>query len=305
MGKEHEIFHGKVHRTLNLGQAGAILACGLSNDDKLAASCSTNKKVLLWDVESGRCTGSLDGHKADVSACSFSANLLATGSLDGMIFLWKFKEGKRTSRINVHAGAIHACVISPDGRFLASASEDKTARVYTIRGGDGEFIQGPQCKELLGHTDGINDISFSYDSCAIVTASTDGSIKIWDTETGECLVMLSEEGQKVIDARFSSDGRYIVTMTNNFISVWNISKKKKIWSIEEDKGLQSLSCHPSENIFIVVSMDGTIAGYDITNKTGIFKKGSDHTGPVLACEFSQSGNMAVTGGVDGKVLVWQ
>ena len=88
----------------------------------------------------------------------------------------------------VHSGAINSCVISPDGKHLASASEDRTIRIFMIRGGDGEFIHGPDNKELIGHTDSVNDIDFSADSAALVSGSSDGTIMIWDIATGKLIV---------------------------------------------------------------------------------------------------------------------
>ena len=57
-----------------------------------------------------------------------------------------------------------------------------------IRGGDGEFIHGPDNKELIGHTDSVNDIDFSADSAALVSGSSDGTIMIWDIATGKLIV---------------------------------------------------------------------------------------------------------------------
>ena len=101
MGKDElDTFQAKVYKRLDLGQPGAILACGLTHDNTIAASCSTNNKVLLWEVLSGRCIGALDGHQSEVTSCSFGADLLVTGSRDGVIMLWKYKDMKRCSKIS-------------------------------------------------------------------------------------------------------------------------------------------------------------------------------------------------------------
>lgn len=300
----------RVHRALYLGVPGAILSCGLTHNASLAASCSSNNKVLLWDVNAGRCVGSLDGHTADVTSCSFGKELLASGSRDGSIFLWKYKVLKRASQIKVHSAAINTCAISPDCQFLASGSEDKTIRIFKIRGGDGEFIQGPANKELRGHKDGVTDVNFSADSAALVSASADGSIKIWDTVTGELLIdfegEVSDGGKvdRILKARFSSDCNHIVSLTRKCVKVWNVGKRKVSWEIKDEQGFQSIACHPTENTFIAVFMDGSIATYSINGKSELSKKPSDHRGPILSCGFAANGEMAITGGIDGKVLVW-
>jgi len=307
MGRgENSNFQAKIFRKLDLGTSGTLLGCALSPDDNIAASCTQDNKVILWDVSSGSCVGTLEGHQAEVTSCSFGNELLVTGSKDGTILVWKYRELRRTSRISVHSGPIHACVISPNGQFLATASEDKTARIYTIREGSGEFIQGPQCKLLSGHIGSVNSIAFSTDSQAMVTASNDATVRIWDTGSGELLATLEGSKGKVLYANFKSDGRQVISMTRQCVSVWSISKRQIAWEIEDKdgRGFQSLSCHPQLPMFLLVGMDGTLCGYNLANKTQLFQRSADHKGPVLTCKFSASGMRAVTGGIDGKMLVW-
>ena len=87
-------------KSLHLGLPGAILSCGLTHNASLAASCSSNQKILLWDISGGKCVGSLDGHKNDVTSCSFGKELLASGARDGVLFLWKYRQLKRASTIS-------------------------------------------------------------------------------------------------------------------------------------------------------------------------------------------------------------
>lgn len=306
MGKGDNIsFQAKIVRKLE-GTVGSILGTGVSPDDKIAASCSSDNKIFIWDINAGEQIGTLEGHNAEVTSCSFSDELLASGSRDGIIMLWKYRALKRTSKIAVHSAAIHNVIISPNGQFLASASEDGSGRIFGIRSGDGEFIQGPQSRILEGHTGSVNDIAFSSDSQAVVTCSNDGHCKIWDTVTGECLVTLEGHGGKVLHCGFKRDGRQIVAMTRMCVSVWSISKQQVAWEIEdkEGKGFQTLACHPVSSMFVLVGMDGTICGYSMSSKSQIFQTPTGHSGAVLSCQFSTSGQRAVTGGIDGKLLVW-
>jgi len=308
MGKGEAItFQAKVSKKLDTGSEGvAILGCAVSPDDSTAASCSSDNKILIWDLESGACSGSLVGHTAEVTSCSFGDDILASGSKDGTIILWKYKEMQRASRIVVHGGAVHNVVISPNSNFLASCSEDGTARIFAIQQGSGEYIQGLQSRILEGHADSVNDIAFSADSQAVVTCSSDGHCKIWDTVSGECLVTLEGHGGKILRCGFKRDGRQIVTMTRMCVSIWSISKRQVAWEIEdkEGNGFQTLCLHPTSSMFLLVGMDGTICGYSMSTKSQVVQSASGHHGPVLTCQFSGSGQKAITGGIDGKILIW-
>ena len=92
-------FRGRFFRRLELGIPGAILSTASSRDDSTIATCSTDSKVLLWDLSSGKRINCLQGHTAEVTSCSFGDDLLATGARDGIVILWKHKTGKRVSRI--------------------------------------------------------------------------------------------------------------------------------------------------------------------------------------------------------------
>lgn len=317
MGKQQETitFKAKLAKKIETGVGGAVLGCAVSPDDSIAASCSADNKILLWDIETGGCIGTLEGHTAEVTACSFGNDLLASGDKNGTIILWKYKEQKRASRIVVHQDRINNVVISPNSNFLASCSEDGTGRVFAIQGGEGEFIQGLQSRILEGHTAAVNDIAFSADSQAVVTCSNDGHSKIYDTVTGECLITLEGHGGKILKCGFKRDGRQIVTMTRMCVSIWSISKRQVAWEIEdkEGNGFQTLCMHPTSSMFLLVGMDGTICGYSMSTKSQVCQaksasihsySSSGHNGPVMQCQFSGSGQRAITGGIDGKILIW-
>ena len=116
-------------KSLHLGLPGAILSCGLTYNARLAASCSSNQKILLWDINGGKCVGSLDGHKNDVTSCSFGKELLASGSRDGVLFLWKYRQLKRVSAIS-KCKTIHT-LLYISNRFIGNYPKN-TSRVFYV-----------------------------------------------------------------------------------------------------------------------------------------------------------------------------
>lgn len=55
---------------------------------------------------------------------------------------------------------------------------------------------------------------------------------------GEKLMDLCSDDGEIISSRFSSDGKYVIAMTKQCVKIWNISKQKVSWSIEDNKGFQ-------------------------------------------------------------------
>eukprot|EP00112_Aurelia_sp_Birch-Aquarium-sp1_P006529 Seg172.2 transcript_id=Seg172.2/GoldUCD/mRNA.D3Y31 product="putative serine/threonine-protein kinase PkwA" protein_id=Seg172.2/GoldUCD/D3Y31 len=299
-------FRGRLFRRLELGSPGAILSTAASSDDSTIATCSTDTKVLLWDLSSGKRVNCLQGHTAEVTTCCFGDDLLATGSRDGVVILWKYQTGKRVSRISFHQGAVQSTSISQDGQLLGSAGDDGQAIVYRIRSGEGEFISGPENRQIKGHTDAVNDISFSPDSCNFVTCSSDGTIQLWDCETGKNRAKIQTKYGKLISTKFTPNGKRVATLSSNYLSVWDLTTGKVEWEVEDEDGrnYQALAVHPFQDLITLVGMDSSLTHQSLHEHDRNIVKTTDHKGPILSCNFSPSGRLGMTGGIDGKVLVW-
>jgi len=127
-----------------------------------------------------------------------------------------------------HDAQIWSVTYSPDGRRIATASQDKTAKIW-----DAET--GLLLLTLTGHTDSVNGIVYSPDGKRIATTSDDHTAKVWDASTGEELLTLSGHTDWVFRVAFSPDGKRLVTTS------WD--KTVKVWDATSGKELLTLSSH--------------------------------------------------------------
>ncbi|KAI5842271.1 WD-40 repeat protein [Tricharina praecox] len=136
-------------RTTLKGCSGRVNGLAFSPDNRLLPSASYDDTVRLWDVTTGTCRTTFNGHLARVNRLAFSPDdtLLASASHDQTVRLWDVTSGtyrttyggdNKTLRLwdltteschgslQGHSDAINALAFSPDGRLLASTSDDRT-----------------------------------------------------------------------------------------------------------------------------------------------------------------------------------
>lgn len=126
-----------------------------------------------------------------------------------------------------HADSISTVWFSRDGKFIVTASNDRTAKLW-------ETKTGREIRTFKGHSSGVNAVDFSPDGKFIVTGSRDGSAKLWDVVTGRKIRALGSsdafQGNMNFDSflasvnsvSFSSDGQYVVIGKNDGIKLWDV-----------------------------------------------------------------------------------
>ena len=105
-----------------------------------------------------------------------------------------------------HTDSVDGVAFSPDGRLLATASTDGTARLW-------DPATGEHRRTLTGHTSYVSGVAFSPDGRLLATASSDGTARLWDPATGEHRRTLTGHTSSVYGVAFSPDGRLLASAT--------------------------------------------------------------------------------------------
>lgn len=173
------VFHPTEH-TSNID------SIAMSPIDKLIASTSGDNTIRLWDVETGIHQRVLtkDARNADNLTFSPDGKILAGISIDNIVF-WDVHSGKQRNTItNVHDHADFTCIaFSPNGKVLASGSENNTLRLWDVNTGRllHTFIEFDDRKYTSRYT---TTLAFSSDGSILASASNDGTVLLWETSLG-------------------------------------------------------------------------------------------------------------------------
>ena len=195
-----------------------------------------------------------------------------------------------------HTGPAVAVAFSPDGRLLATASRDGTARLWDPATGD--------CLHTLtGHTDWVNDVAFSPDGHLLATASRDGTARLWDPATGDCLRTLAHTNS-VGGVAFSPDGHLLATGgADRTARLWDPATGDCLHTLGHAKRVWDVAFGPDGHLLATASGDKRTRLWDPATGNHLRTLGS-HDGPVLAVAFRLDGRLLATGGGDGTARLW-
>ena len=157
----------------------------------------------------------------------------------------------------------------------------------------------------IGHTREIVSAEFSPDGQKIVTASADGTVKIWNTNSGELLNDLNGHLDMVRSAEFSQDEKKIVTFSfDKTVKIWDAISGKLLTDLKNFIApINSAEFSPNGKQVVTASLDKTAKIWDATSGNLLVSlKG--HTDWVSSAEFSPDGKKVVTASHDKTAKIW-
>lgn len=147
-----------------------------SSDNTKLATGSDDKKIDVWDAESGVLLRPMENVTSSIICVSWSpdCNKIAAGSRSPVLQVWNAQSGKVIHALTGHFGWISSVAWSGDGTTLVSGSWDKSVCVW-------QTDTGQLLKTLHGHNGPVFSVSWHPNSCKIASASADSTIVVWET----------------------------------------------------------------------------------------------------------------------------
>ncbi|KAI1326316.1 mitochondrial division protein [Xylariaceae sp. FL0255] len=236
-------------------------------------TASLDDTVKVWDLNAGRCIGSLEGHTASVRALQVEDNILITGSADATIRLWDMSKAH----------------YDPQGsRFGRDEEEDDG---IAFENPDDHAIDPPEGSmadcglfTLQSHVDEITALHFRGD--VLVSGSADKTLRQWDLEKGRCV--------QTLDVMWAAAQASVSLGTGE--GTWRQTSRQASGAADFVGALQVF-----ESALACGTADGMVRLWDLRSGQ-VHRSLVGHTGPVTCLQYDDT--HLVTGSLDRSIRIW-
>jgi WD40 repeat protein/uncharacterized caspase-like protein len=211
------------------------------------------------------------------------------------------QDPQRPKTFRGHTATITQLQFSPDGKRLASASADKTIKLWNVE-------KGILIKTFVGHRDRVTAIGFRPDGEVLASGSTDQTIKLWTIPNGE----LADTFKGIIATtiRFSPDGRILAAgSSDNTIRLWYPDSTQPILLGRHDLMVTDLAFSADGKTIASASWDKTIKLWNISDakfdrEASPYRTLTGHTGGVTSVSFNPNAPVLASGSQDTTIKLW-
>ncbi|MFE7617289.1 trypsin-like peptidase domain-containing protein [Streptomyces sp. NPDC057496] len=285
------------------GRGSVVNSMAFSRDGGRLAASSDDGRVRVWDMRSGKPEARWKPTSESVNSVAFSGDgkYLATGSDDGRVEVWDMRSGKLEARWKPTSESVNSVAFSGDGKYLAAGSAYGRVWVWDMRSGK------PGLSPLKSEDGPLWRVALNKDGKRLAVVTSNGSLRVWNTETRTSKDWVTEHGKTAGSVAFSGDGKYLAIGDIDGI-VWlqdaRTGKDVRSWASREGTVSELQFSGDGKYLAVGSAGSGDVRLWDVASgAVGPPLKSSD--GYLQAMAFSRDGKRVATAGEHGTVGMWK
>jgi NACHT domain- and WD repeat-containing protein len=288
-------------RTLN---APDVCCLALTADGRraLSGTVARDGAIRVWDLDTGECLRTLDGHKGAVWSISVTpdGSRAVSGGEDGTLRVWDLESSACLNTLDPAPGAawrqaVRSVCVMPDG-LCAVAGSDDLLRVWNLADGT--------CSRVLGRSF-RTCVSVTPDGRRAVSGSVDDALRVWDLDTGECLSVLPGHRSLVMSIGVTSDGsRAVSGSADCTLRLWDLETRTCLRVLEgHSEPVHAVCVTPDGQRAVSGSDDRTLRVWDLEAGTCLrVLHGHEHG--VQSLGITPDGRRALSESLDKTIRLW-
>lgn len=276
------------------GHGGPVRAVAVGADGQTAISGSFDTSAIRWSLTRNAAEQVLRFHEGAVNAVAIlDADRQATAGEDGKIAIWRNGNPAPERTFEGHTAPVVSLGVSPDGKILASASWDRTVRLWPLAGGETRILEG--------HNQNVNGVVFTRDGKSLVSVSYDQTVRIWPLDGGEPLTLTLPTPLNAVAV--TANGEIVAGSADGRIFFIGLDGRQR-GEIEVTNGpVISIAVSPNGSLVAAAGIRGSVAVIEREQRK-ILRTLVGPGLPVWSVVFFNDNKTLLTGGTDRLVRRW-